>query len=74
MSHRMNLGTIKGNLDIYLFLKTVNDDLLLYQINVEKSANEVQLLFHNAMLHNPAGDRLHISGQALLEYFNPVLM
>lgn len=70
ISHPMDLGTIKKNLYTCFFLKTVKGEALPYRFDVDKFANEVRLVFRNAMVYNRVGDPLHSTARALMDQFD----
>lgn len=69
ITHPMDLGTIRKNLDTRLYIKPIKTDVLPFRFDVDKFANDIRLVFRNAIIYNKEGDFLHNDAHCLLEDF-----
>lgn len=69
ISHPMDLGTVRKNLETRLYVRPVKTDTLPFRFDVDKFANDVRLVFRNAIIYNREGDLLHNDAHCLLEDF-----
>lgn len=73
ISNPMDLGTVKKNLETCLYISPIRSGPLPYIFEVEKFADDVRLVFRNAMVYNRAGDMLYNCAKALTEDFEKSL-
>lgn len=73
ITHPMDLRSVKKNLDTMMFIRPSKEDVLPFRFDVENFADDVRLVFRNAMVYNRAGDPLHNAAQSLLEAFEKTL-
>lgn len=73
ITHPMDLGTIRKNLETRMFIKSVKTDVLPFRFDVDMFANDVRLVFRNAIIYNREGDALHTDAHCLLEDFEKTL-
>lgn len=66
----MDLRTVKRNLETSVYIFPLKDSMLPYHFDVEKYADDMRLIFRNAMIYNRVGDMLYNSAKHLMDDFD----
>lgn len=69
ITHPMDLGTIRKNLETRQYIIPSKGEFLPFRFDVDKFANDIRLVFRNAIIYNKEGDYLHNDAHCLLEDF-----